>query len=176
MPYDLVIIGGGVGAFLMGSNGGAESEEEHVVAPAEPETTPTPQKEVDKPAEPEKTAQTQAVQEPKKSKIKISTVPKGVEVYVDGLMVGNTPYTILKPDPKSVVDLVLRKAKYKDKKVRISSRTSETMVVTLDKKVVQVRKKPAVKKTSKSSKKPKSKTSRTIKRTRPTSEVLDPWD
>ncbi len=167
----IVVAGAGVGTFLMGSKGDTEQENAHVVTPAKAEEAPTP-KEPEKAVEPEKAKEPTPAKEPEKPKIKLSTAPERVEVYIDDLLVGNTPYVMEKPEGKNVVNLVLRKADYNDKKVRISSRTSESMLVTLSKKAVR-------RSTSRRARQPtrtQPRTTRTPTRTRPPSEVLDPWD
>ncbi|MBN1652644.1 MAG: protein kinase [Deltaproteobacteria bacterium] len=170
----IVVIAGGIGTFLMGSKGESAPESPNVVKPAEPKPLQTPEKETAKVVEQQKAPEPKIVQEQEKPKIKLTTVPETVEVYIDGLLVGNTPYTVTKPEGKNVVDLVLRKAEYNDKKVRVSSRTSENMVVTLDKKVVPVRPRTTTRKAREPAR-TEPKATRPA-RTRPPSEVLDPWD
>jgi serine/threonine protein kinase len=168
----IVVAGAGIGTFLMGSKGETDQENAHVVTPAKPEEAQIPKKEPEKPVEQEKAKESTPTKEPEKPKIKLTTVPERVEVYIDDLLVGNTPYVMEKPEGKNVVDLVLRKADYKDKKVRISSRTSESMLVTLGKKAV--RRSPSRRTRQPAQTQPR--TTRTPTRTRPPSEVLDPWD
>jgi len=168
----IVVAGAGVGTFLMGSKGDTEQDGAHVVTPAKPDETPIADKEPEKPAEPIEAEKPTPAKEPEKPKIKLTTVPEGVEVYIGDLLVGNTPYVLDKPEGKNVVDLVLRKAEYNEKKVRISSRTSEKMSVSLSKKVVR---RATTKKTRKTTR-TQPQTTRTPTRARPPSEVLDPWD
>jgi serine/threonine-protein kinase len=128
-----VLLIGTVAAFMLGGSdsSAATQAEYNVIVPAPVEMpAATTEALADKAEEPTKQSPPPVVEKPK---IEISTVPKGVEVYLAGALVGNTPYTLDKPEGKEVVELRFRKAGFKEKKVKISSMTSERMQVTLSK-------------------------------------------
>jgi hypothetical protein len=116
------------------------------------------------------------------AKLKLNSEPSEAEVYISGTFVGNTPYEMDKPAEGKTVELSIRKAGYQDKTVGVSSLSSGSMQVTLEKKRQQELQptKRASTRTSKATK-PKATTStkpaaKEPKRMGPTNEVLDPWN
>jgi serine/threonine-protein kinase len=171
----VVLLAGGAAAFVFaGSGSDAEVEaDQNVIAPAPVEKPAAAADKGEKPAEPDEKSPPPVVEKPR---ITITTAPEEVEVYLKGMLVGNTPYQLDKPGKGEVVELEFRKAGYKDKQVKFSSMTSKRMKVTLAKA-------EAKKRRSTGSKRAKPKKTTSSGPSWPGSgdrpgrtEVLDPWD
>jgi serine/threonine-protein kinase len=113
---------------------------------------------------------------PPEVKLNIKSNPEGVEVYLDGQLVGNTPYTVIKPDGDKQMKLELRQSGYESRLVAISSRTSD-MMLTLKK----VEDKAAAHSSgNRAAKRPRaesgSREERPANRGQSQTEVLDPWN
>lgn len=166
-----LLIGGGA-AFVLtrpGADAGSEAGQ-NVIAPA-PVEQPAAKAEGAGAAKPG-VESAPAVAE---KKIRITTAPEGVEVYLDGALLGNTPYELAKPQGDDVVELEFRKAGFKDKRVKISSLTSDRMKVTLAKAAVKKRSSRSERKTAKKPASPGPSWPGSGDRPGRT-EVLDPWD
>jgi hypothetical protein len=107
--------------------------------------------------------------------LNIKSNPDGAEVYLDGQFVGNTPYTVTKPDGDKQLKLELRQSGYESRLVPISARTSD-MTLTLKK----VEEKAAHPSATKAAKRPRaengSREERPANRGQSQTEVLDPWN
>jgi serine/threonine-protein kinase len=123
-----VLLAGGVALALMGRG----SDQPNVVKPAgetpnaaapTPPTAPQPA-----PAAPEQPA---APAQP--PQVTINSEPAGAEVYRSGALLGNTPYTMPRPDPQEQVPIELRMSGYQTKSFAITAMTEDGLKVTLTK-------------------------------------------
>jgi serine/threonine-protein kinase len=109
------------------------------------------------------------------AEVTLKSNPEGAEVYLDGQLVGNTPYTLTKPDGDKQLKLEFRQAGYESRLVPVSARTSD-MTLTL-KKVEEKAARPAA---TKAPKRPRaesgSREERPANRGQSQTEVLDPWN
>ncbi len=177
----VLLLGAGALVMFSGDKSSPQSPEAapHMVAPAAeqaPQAADEPPKEAESAPEaaPEPKPEpkpAEAAQPAKKPSVTVSSAPPGVEVYVDGALVGNTPYTMPKPTGDGVVELSFKKAGYADKKVRISALTANTMQVTLNRTPSRTRRATTRPRTSK-----RSGSWSLPARPRQETEVLDPWD
>jgi serine/threonine-protein kinase len=168
----LVLLGGAVTGFLVfGSNA---PDAQHVVKPAvapgaaaapgataEPEPPPAPPS---VPAQPVVAAAPPTV---------VTSDPERAEVYRDGVLLGNTPFTLQRPTGPGEVMLDLRLGGYEHKAIAITSTSGESLAVTLDR-AKATRRPVAVKPPTTEPKSDKPKPDKP--RRGPQSEVLDPWD
>ena len=111
--------------------------------------------------------------------VHISSSPEGAEVFGDGALLGRTPFEVERPKRgDKPVELTLKLSGYRDTQFRISSATQDKLDITLEKKrsgsatpstpkvVTPTVSKPAPPKPEEP-KRPRS---------RPSTEVLDPWN
>lgn len=184
----VIVIAGGVAAMVLMPSTKPVDQAKNIVKPATaPALSAVPPKQADP-------TSTQTEAPSPQVKVKLSSEPSEVEVYLGDALVGNTPYELDQPKEGKPVELFLRKAGYEDKKVVISSRTNESMQVTLEKKreAVSPPSKPVISRTPKTKaaatkssttksstiKAPASKrpSERESTRIGPATEVLDPWN
>jgi hypothetical protein len=193
----LLVVGGGVGAavfFLAGDDEGlALAQEPRAGAPSEdrpaPSTDPTPAPNPHVPTSqvppsqvsPTVVAQPAALAQPPQQaavpevpRVSITSEPPGAEVLLDGVMVGNTPAALPRPESGSQT-ITLRLRGHEEMQVQISPQTGEVLNVTLERErqaVVRApRRPPVVTPTSTVAPPPPP-----IVRTPPrTGEVVDPW-
>jgi eukaryotic-like serine/threonine-protein kinase len=64
--------------------------------------------------------------------VRITTDPEGVEVLLNGSIVGNTPLDVPKPEGDESLEVTLRLARYEEQVIRITSFTQEQVRVTLE--------------------------------------------
>lgn len=146
---------------------------EHVVKPAAtPGTLPSAATEPTPTKAPEPSEAKPSAAEPE-AQIVITSDPASVEVYRDGLLLGNTPFALPKPKGSEQVQLDLKQSGYQDKLVAITARTADALTVTLRAKTPS-RRTPSARPASGDSTgtKPKAEKPRSGSQ----SEVLDPWD
>jgi len=109
-------------------------------------------------------------------KLSVGSNPNHAEVYVNGLMVGNTPYTLTKPESGKSVKLELRLPGYQNKSVEISDQSSDVLL-----QLEKIEERPAPRPAASS---PAPKRPRVEPAARPAppkknptqGEVLDPWN
>ncbi len=111
-------------------------------------------------------------------RVQIASTPSGAEVHNDGALLGRTPFEIDRPKrAEQALDLVLKMSGYKDLPVRVSPYTQEKLTVTLERKrggVAPAARPTPPPATNKPAEPPKQEEPRRP-RTRPSTEVLDPW-
>lgn len=111
--------------------------------------------------------------------VRIITDPEGVEVWSAGALLGNTPFSVPRPEDEENLTLLLRQPGYREHEVRLSRLTQEEVRVTL----VRERTSSSTRGGSRSQKTPRPSEPTTtddgprpVGPTRPAgSEVLDPW-
>jgi serine/threonine-protein kinase len=140
--------------------------------PVEPVATPTPAADNKEPP---------PLPEPV-VRVQISSTPVGAEVYKDGSLLGRTPFDIDRPGRgEPGVDLTLKLSGYKDAPVRVTAYTQEKLGIGLDKKRGSSSSSAATPKPAapvvapKPPEAPKPEEPRRP-RSRPSTEVLDPWN
>jgi predicted Ser/Thr protein kinase len=190
-----LIIGGAVvlllliGGIVLAMSGGEEPK-----AAVAPEATPTaPSVPADKqpeanlpPAVPEPPAATSTPEptapvEEAAVRVAITSEPAGAEVHNDGALLGRTPFEIVRPQKgEPALELTLRLGGYKDAPLRVTPYTQEKLAVTLDKKrassgsTAATPKPTPVPAAKPEPAKPAEEPRRP--RSRPSTEVLDPWN
>ncbi len=145
----LFVVGGGVGvavfvltgdddgqALAQAPSGDGDAPPAPVAAPPAPAPTapaPAPAAEPPSPAPPALAAApappTPAAPEP--ARITIRSDPPGAEVLLDGVMVGNTPVTLPRPE-SGTQSLTLRLRGHEDSSIQISRESAESLSVTLE--------------------------------------------
>ncbi len=198
----LLVVGGGVGVavfFITGDDEGlALAQEPRAAAPSgdraspptEPAEAPAPNPQVPtnqapagqpvqvptSPAETSPAAVAEPPQQvvPELPRVSITSDPPGAEVLLDGVMVGNTPAALPRPESGSQT-ITLRLRGHEDMQVQISPQTGETLNVTLARErqaVVRTprRPPPVVTPTTPTTVAPPP-----VVRTPRTGEVVDPW-
>jgi eukaryotic-like serine/threonine-protein kinase len=110
-------------------------------------------------------------------KVTVSSVPENAEVYLDGSLVGNTPFPIVKPAAdKASVKLELRLPGYENKSVVISARSND-VAVTLKKVEEKAAAHPApAPRPAKRSRSESAREERSNHGGGSQTEVLDPWN
>jgi serine/threonine-protein kinase len=151
---------------------GATSAPTPTALPSEPVATPTPAPEIKEPP---------PLPEPV-VRVQISSTPAGAEVHKDGSLLGRTPFDIDRPGRgEPGVDLTLKLSGYKDTPVRVTAYTQEKLAIGLDKKrgssssSASTQKPAAPVVAPKPPEAPKPEEPRRP-RSRPSTEVLDPWN
>jgi eukaryotic-like serine/threonine-protein kinase len=157
----------------------ASATPELPVAPAPPTTPsePTPTPAVDEKPEPAPQPTAEAA-----VRVQIVSAPLGAEVHSDGALLGRTPFDVERPKRgEPALDLMLKLSGYKDTPVRVSPYTQEKLVINLDKKRASgpsastPKPAPPVVKPAEVQPKPADEP-RPRQRSRPSTEVLDPWN
>jgi hypothetical protein len=118
-------------------------------------------------------------------RVRIASKPEGAEVFNEGALLGHTPFDLERPKRgEPGLDLTLKLAGYKDQAVRVTAYTQEKLTVELDKR----RGSPAPSASTPAASKPaptpqpapapaaKPEEAPRRQRTRPSTEVLDPWN
>ncbi|MEM9190049.1 MAG: serine/threonine-protein kinase [Myxococcota bacterium] len=108
---------------LLGPPEGVEVSEPPVVEPTEPVEVLEPEEVVENV---EETGSTTT------RTVNITTDPDRVEVWRDGELLGNTPIELPRPEGEDRLEIVLRRARYAEQAVRISSLTAESVHITLE--------------------------------------------
>ncbi|HEX7479789.1 MAG TPA: serine/threonine-protein kinase [Polyangiales bacterium] len=169
-----LLVVGGVVAMMSGGKG---SEAANVVKPASDPAKPAEQA-------PQPAAAPPAAPAAAPVKVTVAAEPAGAEVYVDGSLVGNAPYTVAKPDGDKQLHLELRATGYESKAIVISALTEDTLTVKLTQKPKAEEPRAS---THAGSSKPKSKNGAAPAGDKPAAaggqksgrvqtEVLDPWN
>ncbi len=165
----LALVGGGA-AMMMG---GEEKppEDVNVVAPAvaAPAPTPAPEPVVT----PEPTPAVAAEEKP--AKVTVSSEPAGAEVYLNGALLGNTPFTLDKPKGSQTIEIELREPGYTEHTVQIAALTAETVTIALKPKRSGGGRPSRPSATPAPTPAPTPGPAKTPSK-RPATEVLDPWD
>jgi hypothetical protein len=151
----------------------ADAQKPDTAAPAVEPTAPQPTAAANPPA-------AAAPEQPKPAPevlVGIKSTPDGAEVYLDGQLVGNTPYTIARPDGSKQLKLELRMSGYESRTLSVSSRTSD---MNLALKKVEEKTPPHTSSSARPAKRPRSESSpreeRPASRGQSQTEVLDPWN
>ncbi len=129
-------------------------------------------------AEPKADPGAPAAAEAGATRVQIASTPSGAEVYSDGVLLGRTPFEIVRPERgEPALDLVLKAAGHKELAVRVTPYTQEELAVTLERKRTGSAPAPHVSAPppAKPSEPPKQEEPRRP-RVRPSTEVLDPWN
>jgi serine/threonine-protein kinase len=121
----LLLLVGVVGAVVAFTGDDETPPPPVVVAEPAPEPEPEPEPEVEAQQNVEEQGSTVT------ATVTLTSEPEGVEVYIDGDLVGNTPFSMPRPTEGSV-SLTLRKASFVDQPVRISELTAENVRITLE--------------------------------------------
>jgi len=160
----LALVGGGA-AMMMG--GDEPPPEENVLAPAvAPAPAPEP---IAAAPEPEPVA---PVEEEPRPTVVISSEPPGVQVYLDGALLGNTPFTLEKPKGDNKLEIELRQPGYNEQKIQIAALTGDSVNISLrQQRTSSSRPRPNPTPTPSAPTPPTKAPSK-----RPATEVLDPWD
>ena len=169
----VVLIGGGA-AMMMGGNKPAADPNVNVVTPAvaAPAPAPTPAPAPEPTPEPIAAPPSTPVEAPA-AKVTISSEPSGAEVYLNGALLGNTPFTLEKPKGSDKLELELRESGYLEQTVTIAALTADSVTLSLKKRSsgggghARPQPAPTPAPTPGPTKAP---------RGRPATEVLDPWD
>jgi serine/threonine-protein kinase len=123
----LLAVGGGAAA-LLGGRGAAGPEAGHVVKPAT-DVAPTPAPQPAPAPAPAAPAAAPSAAAP--SQVTIQSAPPGAELYRDGALLGNTPYTLVKPQGAERVELELRLSGYANKAFSITSASRDELNLKL---------------------------------------------
>jgi hypothetical protein len=103
--------------------------------------------------------------------VTISSEPAGVQVYLDGALLGNTPFKLEKPTGDDKLEIELRHPGYTEQKVQIAALTGNNVKISLrQQRTVSSRPRPSPTPT------PSAPTPTKAPSKRPATEVLDPWD
>ena len=169
-------------SFLVLGKGPAQPGQNGVDAPAAEIPTPTADPSVPQPtaaaqpgAAPTQAVAPQVVEPAPLPKLSVSSNPDHAEVYASGQLVGNTPYTLTKPESGKPVKLELRLPGYQNKSVEISNQSSD-VTLQLEKLEVRPAPRPAA---SSHTKRPRTEpAARPAPAKKPPAqgEVLDPWN
>jgi serine/threonine-protein kinase len=166
-----IILLGGIIAFSM--FGGRSAEPQHVVKPARDPQVQNSAPQVPAPPSPTQAAPAPPTDVAPAPPVVVSSDPARVEVYRDGVLLGNTPFSLPRPVGTEQVQLDLRLSGYEAKAVAITAASSESLAVTL----MRV---PATRHTGPSRPAPTEPKTDKPKPEKPRhgaqSEVLDPWD
>jgi hypothetical protein len=153
-----------------------EPADQNVLKPADnsPQPAPLP---AEAPAPPAPVAAAQPdpkpAEPPVQANVTIKSEPEGAELYRDGALIGNTPFSMQKPKDRERVDLEVRLAGYEAKAFSITAFTREELKLTLDKQKAPARRSGSSRRNDgEQSDKPKPEKPRRGADT----EVLDPWD
>ncbi|MFK7990052.1 MAG: serine/threonine-protein kinase [Sandaracinaceae bacterium] len=129
----LLAVGGGVGTavFLFTGQGDVQAQAQTDDNEA-PEAPPTPATPAAPPNEAQPTAvlPPTAVPAPAPVMVNIETTPPGAEVLLDGVMVGNTPVNVPRPD--QVTELTLRLRGHEDQNIQLGPTSSESLTIALE--------------------------------------------
>ena len=110
-------------------------------------------------------------------RVQLASTPSGAEVHNDGALLGRTPFEIDRPQRGGqALDLMLKLPGYKDLPVRVSPYTQEKLAVTLERKrTAAAAPRPAAPPAVKPPEPVKQEEPKRP-RSRPSTEVLDPWN
>lgn len=169
----LALVGGGVSMMMGGDKAG---DDVNVVAPAvaAPAPLPAPAPAPAPVAAPEPVVA--AAGETTGRKVTISSEPAGAEVYMNGSLLGNTPFVLEKPTGSDRIEIELRQAGYTETKVQIVALTGENVSVGLKPVRSSGGHRPSRPAPAQASAQTPSPGPAKNVGKRPATEVLDPWD
>jgi hypothetical protein len=181
-----LFIGAGVGVALVIGVIAATMSKQAPGAPqadaAKPAAPPTAEPAPPQPAAAANPPPARPAPEPPKApppdvKVTVSSVPENAEVYIDGSLVGNTPFPIVRPgSDKASLKLELRLSGYENRSVVISARSND-VALTLKKVEEKAAAHPAPARPAKRSRTESgSHEERSSSHGGSQTEVLDPWN
>lgn len=183
--FVLLVVGGGVGVGVYMWVGDGENE---VLAQGPVEATPRPSPPDSENSEKSSADSTESGSvsperpsgpaekppAPEPQPVRITSIPEGAEVLLDGAMIGNTPVTVPRPTEGSQT-FTLRLRGHRDAQLRLDSESNEALQVTLE-----PERQPAVRPSGPRRRRASAQTEAQPQQSpqtspRPSSDVIDPW-